>query len=606
MTLYNRLCSVFEKSGRNDASVSGLENDLWKVLDSALGMDRDMMIVIDGLNHMTGGETAIKDIYDKLHEICTKRKSVKCIVLTQAPSKPFSQSAKYLSIEPKTIHEDMCHFIYHGLDSYHHFHDRKEDEKQAIVHHLVDHVKGNFVIAELIIDGLREEKSHSGFTEALKAHPRTLNEAIERHVSRLEISKTHGSLVLSWLLAAERPLTFSELQCLLETEIGNEKHATKIHNIDGDIHTKCGPLIVTNDDIVRIRHVSIRLYLQDHLYHGSTRVQLQDCQRDLVTKCLAYVKYNFTERMAPSLDRLESRVVEKHFQKHHLLEYTVRYWTAHFRASTMFHAGGAHKPSAEFTKLFPQSVAFVLLEWTCWDLQLTLVEAVEMHLLALEIRKTVMKEHASILQCLITIAMTYEKLTIFSEASKYYYQACKIAQTVVGRYSQLTTIVASSYLKCTASITVTERNEFSTCQEEMFILIISAEEHHHHGSPSKETISWKKRLAKLYQDIKDITRAVAIQHEIYRASAELFGESSSETMDVYGGLCTALSQGSKGESWEEHILAAHIIAEKTMMVTDRRRIDAIVNYPLMQIFSRLMTSATPFRDVRNAEEAGTS
>lgn len=118
----------------------------------------------------------------------------------------------------------------------------------------------------------------------------------------------------------------------------------------------------------------------------------------------------------------------------------------------------------------------------------------------------------------------------------------------------------------------------------MFILIISAEEHRHHGSPSKETISWKKRLAKLYQDIKDITRAVAIQHEIYCASAELFGESSSETMDVYGGLCTALSQGSKGQSWEEHILAAHIIAEKTMMVTDRRRIDATVNFPHMHIF----------------------
>ena len=577
VTLYTQLCAVVEKSGRKDTAVSDLENDLWKALEVALGTDQDIVIVIDGLDHLIGGETASKELYDRLHGICSKKRLVKGIILTQPPSKAFSKPAKHFSIEAKTVHEDILHLIRQSLDSYHHFHDRKEDEKQVLVHRITDHVKGNFIFAELIVESFKREKTHGEFTQAVNALPKTLHEAIQNVVSRLDLSKTHGSLILAWLLAAERPLTVAELHCLLETEIGDEKSG-KFHNLENDIHAKCGSLVVVKDEIVRIRHISIQHYFSEHLHHGSSRLKIQDCQQDLVTRCIAYVKYHLTTRNEPSLEPLGLRAVEEHFNTHHLLEYTVRYWTVHFRASPMFEINGSHKPTPGFSKLFPDSVAFALMEWTCWELQSTITEAVDMHLLALSIRRSVKKDHESVLQCLMIIATTYEKLSVYVEASKFYFQASKMSQLVISKYSSLTTIMAHAYLKCTASIKVTERNEIANHKEEMLILIIESEEHHH-GTVTKEIITYKKTLAALYMEIKEYTLAVKIQHEVYRACVEYYGEFSSETMAVYGNLTTGLNHGLKGQSWEEHILTVFMISEKTLKIMDRRRIDATVSLP---------------------------
>ena len=581
VTLYNQLCGIVEKSGRKDTTIADLENDLWKALEVALTIDQDIVIVIDGLDHLIGGETASKELYDRLHDICSKKRTVKSIVLTQPPSKPFSKPAKHFSIEAKTVHEDILHLVRQGLNSYHHFRDRKEEEKQVLVHRITDHVKGNFIFAEMIVESFRRQKTHGAFTQAVNTLPKTPHEAIHNVVTQLDLSKTYGSLVVAWLLAAERPLTIAELHCLLETQIGDEK-SEKYHNLESDIHTKCGSLVVVKDEIVRIRHVSIRDYFSEHLHRGSSHLKIHDCQLDLVTRCIAYVKYHLTSPDEPSLEPLGSRAVEENFNTHHLLEYTVRYWTAHFRASPMYDIKGSHKPTSEFSKLFPDSVAFVLMEWTCWELQSTITEAVDTHLLALSVRRSLKKDHASVLQCLMIVATTYEKLSIQIEASKYYYQATRMSQLVISKYSSLTTFMAHAYLKCTASMKVTERNEVANHKEELLILIIETEEHHH-GTVTKETISYKKTLAALYMEIKEYALAVKIQHEVYRACVEYYGEYSSETMDVYGSLTTGHSHGLKGQSWEEHILTVFMISEKTMQIADRRRIDATVNLPYHQI-----------------------
>ncbi len=305
---------------------------------------------------------------------------------------------------------------------------------------------------------------------------------------------------------------------------------------------------------------------------------MKEAQRDLVTRCLAYVKYRLTGRGAriePSMDAPESRVVSESFQKYKLLEYTVRYWTTHFRASTMFDTHGAHKPSSDFTQHFPESVSFALLEWTCWNSQSWLREAAEMHLFALELRKTILKEHQCVLQSLTIMATTYERLSNFVEASTFYYQASKLAQTIVGRFSTIATSLATAFLKCTATITITERTEIVTRKEEMILFIITTEEHHH-GCIVKEIISYKKMLATLYLEIKETNLAIKIQHEIYRACVEFYGELHSETIGVHGNLIVILHDGFRGEDWEEHILTMFAVAERTMKLLDRKRIDATV------------------------------
>lgn len=377
-------------------------------------------------------------------------------------------------------------------------------------------------------------------------------------------------------------MTLAEIQCLLETRLGNEKSVEKIIDIESHIREKCGSLFVIEHDIIRIRHVTIKDYAFQH--SQSEILTATEAQRDLVTRCLAYVKHHLTGkagRIEPGLDKLESRVVSEHFHTRHLLEYTVRYWTTHFRASPMFDANGTHKPSADFTHHFPGSVAFALLEWSCWDSQGFLTDTIEMQLLALSLRKTIFKEHQCVLQSLMVISSTYERLSKFIEASTFYYRASKLAQATVGKFSTIAITLSSAFLKCTASITITERTEVVTRREEMILFIIKAEEHHH-GCITKETISYKKMLARLYNEIKETLLAIKIQHEIYRGCVEFYGEFHPETTGVYGDLNVTLHGGLQGENWEEHILTMFAVAERTMKLLDRRRIDATVSSSLDQ------------------------
>ncbi|KAK4696787.1 hypothetical protein P7C71_g1188, partial [Lecanoromycetidae sp. Uapishka_2] len=453
VTLYKLLCDGYDFQTQHQSS--GLEDFLWRALESALHKDseREAMIVVDGLNHVAGGESGSKTLFERLLATCSKTSNMK-------------------------------------------------------------------------------------------------------------------------ILIAERPMALAEIQCLLETRVGDEKSMEKINDIESHVREKYGSLFVIEDDIVRFRHISIRQYVLEH--SQSEILPVKEAQRDLVTRCFAYVKNHLTGkagRIEPGMDKLESRVISEHFHKHHLLEYTVRYWTAHFRASPMFDGHGAHKPSTDFTHHFPESVAFALMEWSCWDSQVFLTETVEMHLMALNLRSSILKEHQSVLQCLMTISSTYERLSDLVEASKFYYRASKLAQTIVGRFSKIAITLASAFLKCTTSITIIERNEVMTRREEMILFIIKAEEHHHNRI-TEEIISCKKMLAKLYISIKETTLAVKIQHEIYRACVEFYGEFHSETVGVYGDLTVVLHDGFRGENWEQHILTMFAVAERTMKLLDRRRIDA--------------------------------
>ncbi len=576
VTFYKQICNGLNLERQN--KTSGLEDFLWRALESALQKDgdREVMIVVDGLNHAAGGETGSKALFDRLHTTCTKTSNTKCVILTQPPSKPFSKPARQFVVKDEHTHDDILHYIHQTLGVYHHFHDRNEEEKQKLVYRLADHVKGNYIFAELLIESLKKETTHNGFTQAMSTLPKSIAETIKGLVSRLDAAKSSDSLIVSWLLAAERPMTLAEIHCLLETRIGNEKPMEKISDIEGDVRERCGSLCVIEDEIVRFRHISIRKFMLEN--SQSEVLPMKEAQRDLVTRCLAYVKYRLTGRGAriePSMDAPESRVVSESFQKYQLLEYTVRYWTTHFRASTMFDPHGAHKTSSDFTQHFPESVSFALLEWTCWNSQSWLREAAEMHLFALELRKTILKEHQCVLQSLTIMAITYEKLSNFVEASTFYYQASKLAQTIVGRFSTIATSLATAFLKCTATITITERTEIVTRKEEMILFIITTEEHHH-GCIAKEIISYKKMLATLYLEIKETNLAIKIQHEIYRACVEFYGELHSETIGVYGNLIVILHDGFRGEDWEEHILTMFAVAERTMKLLDRKRIDATV------------------------------
>lgn len=570
-SLYKLLFSLLDTStgARNERD---LEEALWKALDLALDTDENIILVVDGLDQIVGSDAAKLKFLDRLHSICVHHATVKSIVLTKPLGKPFSKPARHLSIQPKYIHHDLSVFVSQSLASHPHFQDRKEEERRHIIHRIIDEAKDSFVLVDLTVQLLLREETHEGFTRASNNLPKSVSDAVQRWTSQLDLTATETKLILSWLLVAKRPLTLREIQSLLETETITVKYKSTGVHVEEHIRRICGSLLQVRDGIVTFRHVAIRHYLEDRSKAGKALFRPEEAHRELTYRCLAYTNTIETRKTHCSLDVFDTAKLEALFQTHHLLEYTTRYWTRHFCASPMYRQNGKHEITSEFHHYFSRSVLQTRLEWTCWETQSSIQESLEMHQLALGLRKTILTEtHETVLQTLITIARTYEKTTNTLEACNYYYHASKLSRTVSGTYSEVTTSCAEAFLTCTTTIVTTTRTEVITRKEEMLQIIITTHEYHH-GRSSEEVIRYKKLLAQLYTEIQETSLAIKIYREVYEACVEVYGEFHSETTTVCGGLSVVLQRESRYEDVLIYLRLSFRKAEESMDVMDIRRI----------------------------------
>lgn len=571
VSLYKLLSSVLEMSAGTENG-SDIEDALWKALDQALKTDENILLILDGLDQITGGEAIRTKFLDRIYGICVHHPTVKCIVLTKPLSKPFSKPARHLSIQSKHIHQDLCHVVDRLLAPHPHFHDRKEDERRQIVHRITDGAKDSFVLVDLTIQLLLREETHEGFTRALNNLPKSVPDAIQRLTSQLDLTAAETKLMLSWLLVTERPLSLREIQSLLEIETSTIKYKRTRIDVEEQIRRTCGSLLQVRDGIVRFRHVATRQYLDDLSKAGKYLFRREDAHRELTYRCLAYTNTHISSKTQCTTTALSSAEVEGLFQTHYLLEYAARYWTKHFCGSPMYRQNGKHEITSEFHHYFSRSVLQAQIEWACWDTQSSIKESLEMHRFALNLRKIIFTEsHETVLQTLITIARTYEKITNTTEACTYYYEASKLSRAVCGPYSEVTTTCAEAFLTATTTIVTTTRTETITRREEMLQVIIASHENHH-GHSSEEVIRYKKQLAQLYTQIQETTLAIRIYRELYEACVEFYGEFHEETTTVCGGLAVVLQGESRYEDVLIYLRLSFKRAEENMDLMDIRRI----------------------------------
>ena len=581
-SLYKSLCAAFEMSTRAGASPE-VEEALWKTLETALHQSGNTMIVVDGASHSTGAES---ELLDRLHKITIKHKEVKCIVTGQPPRKSLGKSARQFTITPKHTHGDIEICVRKLLDASVHFQKCHGDEQRAIIHQITERANGNFVLAELIVELLHRVKSREALTDALDQSPKSIADAVQRLLSTMDTTKSESKLLLSWCVVAARPLTLREVRDLLDINLsGRRSNVDK--NTERYVQNAGHGLLDLHGGIVRFRHVSIRQHLVDSNNKRNAIIHLRDAHSDLVCRCLAYANNHVSKKTEPTSHPTHHKMLDDLFQAHHLLEYTTRYWTQHFRCSSMYETHGHHKYSSEFKTVFPSSVLFVLLEESCWGLQTSYAEAVESHLLALAIRKTILTEiHETVLQCMITIARTYEKITNFVEASSYYYFASKISREI-SVYSAISTFCSERYLTCTESIVVVTRTEIVTRKEEMIKYIIETEVHHH-GSSTELTIKFKKMLAKLYVEIKEISLAIALYREVHQACVEIYGELDTETVTCSEELTVVLCDHRHHEDALRQLRYLFQMTTMSLEIYDSRRISIAVS--IFMVLSSLINA----------------
>lgn len=534
------------------------------------------MIVVDGLDQIIGGEPVIQKFVDRLYKVTAKHPSTKCIIFSHPRTLPSSERTRQFLLQPKHVRDDLRLFIDRSLGPTKHFHDRQEVEKEAIVHRIIECAQGSFVLAKYTIELLSREETHEGFNQTLSNAPKSTSEAIQRLISLLDLSNSHISRVLSWLLVSERPLTLKEIQLLLEIDITNHKRSNKTINVEEQLRRICGPLIEIRDGVVRFRHVAIHHHLLELSKAGKTELSLHDAHSDLIYRCLVYTNTQVAKITECSMNVLDSTAIEALFETHQLLEYTTRYWTTHFRHSSMYRANGKHEFTSEFRRCYAPSVFLAQIEGSCWESQSSTLEAIEMHKFALSVRKHLFTDCSEVvLQSLITIARTYERISKAVEASEFFYQACKLSQTIMGIHSTVTTSCAEAYVTSSETVTSTTRTEVTTRKEEMLKVVITSHKHYH-GSSSEETIKYSKLLAQLYTEIQEIAQATQIYREVYEACIENYGEFHSETVSISRDLTSCFLRESCSEDVLVHLRRLYEKAEDIMDVIDIRFVETTV------------------------------
>ena len=584
VALFNALADAVDKSVNSRASYD-VENSLWKALHTGLDFaasksreqSHDLMIVIDGLDEIKGGESSAKDVFHHLSELTSRHSNVQALVLSAKDVPSSKARIQKLPISKDHTHNDVQLVLTRLLGNYVHFRDQSEHQREAIVDQICHASKSNFLLASMTAEHLMQETSHEGFAKALKGFkeaPKSLKETIHRVVHSLDFTKADLGLVLSWLLVVERPLDLTEIQSLLRIDL------QKGHFVDHkaiafeEVLRASGSLLTVQNGIVRFRHSAIRNHLVEFHGDGKKLLPAAAAHTDLVTKSLAYCKFSLKKDSEPSFERVDPADIDELFQQHAFLEYIVRNWTLHFSHSTMYKSSSSFEIPSQFKSIFPTSTQLALLEWTCWESQTSLYDAVSMHNLALQVRQGVLTEkHKSVIQTLIICGTLHQKLSNTSEAGTCFYRAAHLGQTVLRKNSTVTVTCTATFLTVVESITSTSttRTEFVTRKEEMLKYIITAYKHQY-GRTSDIVIRYYKMLAQLYVTINEEHNAEEIWRELREIVVIRHGVGSEEERDITGHITVVLKGGSKKPKDVEVYEKGIFDISQEMEVWDVRRI----------------------------------
>lgn len=589
-----KIQDVMEMSAKGRTALD-IEQALWEALDLALTNEK-IIILIDGLDQISGARIGNPAILDTLHKItsASNRTHVKAIVLSRPLSKAASQLTQHFSIEDEHISDDIRLVIEHSISSQPQFRAMKEKDRKSIIQKVFEGSKSSFLWANLIFQSVKNEKTVSAIFDLLDRAPKTVEEVLDRRIASLDTRHQETKQILSWVLASERPLTVKEIRELLEIDLDQCAHSPRFTHVEDDIRHACGSLVIIRDGMVYLRHPSIREHLLSST-SGTNKssklvLNIKEAHHDLTVRALAYVKIHLHGDIEPQFRRMSSHELSDHFAKYSLLEYAARYWTSHFRLSSLYEPSGHHKLSSSFKNCLSSSTILALIEGTCLARQYVAIEAEKLQLLSYSVRKSVFGERsAAVLQSLILQVRICQRLQS-SHVSEYSYEAWKISRSVC--HIAVVLACAEAFIQCTLSIKVTMRTEFIIRKEEVLLYLIKTHKHDH-GASHELTIRYITMLAELYVSIQEIEKAAVLYRELYEIRIELYGHFHAETIEIYELLISQLKTLSKFEVILELTLEYHEYIVRTLSITDERRIKSTTT--LVQIYEER-------KEVEKAEE----
>jgi tetratricopeptide (TPR) repeat protein len=579
--LLTRITNAIHIASRG-GSLADVENTLWSALETSLH-DKKIMIVIDGLDQLSGVRIGNPPALEILNRITKEKRNVKAIVLCR----PVSDSALKHCQESLVLEDvrettgDIEHYVQDFIQHRSELRRLKESDKQSIIQKYTEAAKGSFLWLELQLQSVKHEESASAILKACQKAPKSVDESLDQLISNLDTKRPETKHILSWILAAERPLAVKEVKSLLEIDLDGTNADFRMFSgdVEKTIAQSCGSLVVIRDGLVYLRHPSIRERLASTTSASNKNTKLvidpKEAHRELTLRCLAHVKIQLQhDDVEPQADLYDAKEMALVFKKHHLFEYATRYWILHFRASSLFDkSSGKFNLSALFKNAFPGTIRLALFEGSCLARQYIAIEGEKLQNLAYNIRKTLFGEHTTaVLQSLLLELKICKKFKSASVLSEYAYDAWKISHRA-GCSVTVVHALAEAFIEYSVSLSVTQHSDFCSRKEEILEYLIEVYQDEH--NESKE-VHYLQILAELYIEIRQVQKAVVIYRRLHRLRLQVCGHLHEETHTLFKLLITYLKELSLHDEVLEITLEYYEYLEQTLVITDERRVNITV------------------------------
>ena len=512
------------------SSAEAQEEGLWKAFQDALEAIADdegdtLTLIVDGIDEMNGQKPAAKRVSAKLHELARGIPGVRVIQFSQPLDLALEPSTEKIELSLDNIGDDIQAVVRQGLYRLPHFADRDYISQENIVDDIVAVSDDSMLSASLYTQYLLLQNTLEDFNKAVQditKAPRTISD----HVQRLLMSTKpdqDSQAVLSFLVSAQRPLSLNEIELLLRA---NSKGAGLERTIDtSSIIRTISAFTVASEGLVAIKHNAIERALLSIPDNSPVSLHLKERHKDLLMRLFANAKSHLWDTGDElRLEFLTPAEVERKVGTNHLLEYTVRYWTTHFKLSSLYKVQGDLQLPKEFALVFPTSVTFALLEAGCWQTQSSPHVAIELLTIAFRVRKALFDPKTpNVLQSAIICAIFYDTvLARPTDAVQWYAQVIKIGRVFLNDQSGLLITCCQNLLQISETLITKTRTEIMTYREEVLLLLVSSYTHRY-GASSRKVLEIYEELNKLYIYISEETKALEIQKKIQELNIVIHG-----------------------------------------------------------------------------------
>ncbi|KAF9883415.1 hypothetical protein FE257_003498 [Aspergillus nanangensis] len=505
--LFQILSDAYETSKRTTTE-GEYDTILWTALGNALAAAlqgaKDLVLVVDGVDEASCGET---DLMQKLTAVTSKGTNVRLIALTgQKP--PAAERQACVQITEDLVFDDISAVVRRQLNvKTCAFQTMSELDQETIASRITEASGGSFLWAKLAVKQVRQEGKVEGFRKAVdtivSVKP-SVGEFVLQLVQNPAVSAESKQLLL-WLATVERPLQIRELGIIASIRV--DKQLVVEQDVDVlDVLHPVKSLVFVMDGLVYIRHGLMREAILDVFSKGKLLPNVKDRHAELVTRLLVYIKSSVNEKREISLTSMDSHDANILLDKHHLLDFALRYWPLHFRQTSVFAKDGRVGASKEFGKLLPASTAVVLLQNAVWERLPTWVLLFYRTVIASVCTEILTVKNEVTLQSIIFLAQLYRQLGKTIEAAPLFYQAASISSSLLTNRHGVTMQLTSAFLDLTVSQITASKTDVMVQREECFSILIECYKMHY-GTTSEKVVSVMKQLSEHYYTIREEQKA---------------------------------------------------------------------------------------------------